>query len=56
MASKVLRNPLPKMALYGYDISTTSKVMYYVQAFDNVLKDTGNDIDPPSSIFLPSKP
>jgi hypothetical protein len=32
-ASKVFRRPLPKIALYGYGISTTSNVMYSVRGF-----------------------
>jgi hypothetical protein len=32
-ASKVFRRPLPKIALYGYGMSTTSKVMYSVRGF-----------------------
>jgi hypothetical protein len=30
-ASNVFRRPLPKMALYGYVMLTTSKVMYSVR-------------------------
>jgi hypothetical protein len=30
-ALKVFRRPLPKMALYGYGMSTTSNVMYSVR-------------------------
>jgi hypothetical protein len=31
VASKVFKRPLPKMALYGYGMSTTSNVMYSVR-------------------------
>jgi hypothetical protein len=54
--SKVFRRPLPKRVLYGYVISTTLKVMYYVQGFLGVLKDTGSVIAPTGSILIPPKP
>jgi hypothetical protein len=37
-------------------MSTMSKVMYSVQALDKLPKDTGNDMVPIGSIFLPPKP
>jgi hypothetical protein len=40
VALKVFRRPLPKIALYGYGILTTSKVMYSVRGFLGVPKDT----------------
>jgi hypothetical protein len=55
-ASKMFRRPLPKMALYGYVMSITSKVMYSVRGFLGVPKDTGSVIAPTSSILFPPKP
>jgi hypothetical protein len=43
-ASKVFNKPHPNIALYGYSISTTSKVMYSVQGFFKVPNETGNVI------------
>jgi hypothetical protein len=37
-------------------MSTTLKVMYSVQVLKRLLEDTGSDIEPISSIFLPLKP
>jgi hypothetical protein len=37
-------------------MSTTSKVMYSVQALDMVPKDTSSDMEPTGSIFFPPKP
>jgi hypothetical protein len=55
-ASKVFRRPLPKIVLYGYGMSTTSKVMYSVREFLGVLKDTGSVIVATGSILFPPKP
>jgi hypothetical protein len=55
-ASSVFRSPLPNMALYGYAMSTTSKVMYSVHGFLGVLKDTGSVMVPMGSILFPPKP
>jgi hypothetical protein len=55
-ASNVFRSPLPKMALYGYAMSTTSKVMYSVRAFLGVPKDTGSVMVLKGSILFPLKP
>jgi hypothetical protein len=55
MALKVFRRPLPKIALYGYVISTTSKVMNFVQGFWECSKDTESVIAPTVSILLLSK-
>jgi hypothetical protein len=56
MASKVLSKPQQKIALYGYCMSTTSKVTYLVLAFCRLPKDTGSDMEPMGSILLPPKP
>jgi hypothetical protein len=56
LALKVFRRPLPKIALYGYIMSTTSKVLYFVRGFLGVPKDTESVIAPTSSILLPPKP
>jgi hypothetical protein len=37
-------------------MSTTSKVMYSVQAFDKVSKDTDRDMEATGSIFFQLKP
>jgi hypothetical protein len=44
--SKVFNRPHPKMALYGYSMSTTSKVMHSVRGGGGVgvPKETGNVI------------
>jgi hypothetical protein len=55
-ASKVFRRPLLKIALYGYVMLTTSKVMYSVRVFLGLLKDTGSVITPTGSILFPPKP
>jgi hypothetical protein len=55
VASNVFRSPLPKMALYGYAMSTTSEVMYSVCGFLGVPKDTGSVMVPTGSILFPSK-
>jgi hypothetical protein len=55
-ASKVFRMPLPKIALYEYGMSITSKVMYSVRGFLGVPKDTGSVIVPTSSILFLPKP
>jgi hypothetical protein len=44
------------MALYGYCMLTTLKVMNYVLAFWRLPKDTSKDIEPTDSILFPSKP
>jgi hypothetical protein len=51
----VTNNPFLKMALYGYNMSTTSKVMYSVRAFCGVPNETGKVITPTDSILLPPK-
>jgi hypothetical protein len=53
---KVFKRPLPKMALYGYGMLTTSNVMHLVQGFWGVLKDTGSVMAPTGSILFPLKP
>jgi hypothetical protein len=52
-ASNVFKRPLSKIALYGYDMSTTSNVMYSVRGFLGVPKDTWNVIALTSSIPFP---
>jgi hypothetical protein len=52
MASKMFRRPHTKMALYGYVMSTTSKVMYSMRGFLGVPKDTGSVIVPTGSILF----
>jgi hypothetical protein len=37
-------------------MSTRSKVMYSVWAFDNMPKDTGSDMELSGSVFFPMKP
>jgi hypothetical protein len=37
----VFNNPLPNVSLYGYCMSTKSKVMYSVLGFCGFLKETG---------------
>jgi hypothetical protein len=54
-ASKVYKRPLPKMALYGYGMSTTSNVMYLVWGFLGVPKDTESVMAPIGSIVFPLK-
>jgi hypothetical protein len=54
--SKVFNSPRLKMALYGYNMSTTTKVMYYVQGFLEVPNETGNVMIPMGLILLPPKP
>jgi hypothetical protein len=54
-ASKVFNRPHPNIALYGYSMSTTSKVMYSVQRFFGVSNETGNVITPTGSILLSPK-
>jgi hypothetical protein len=55
-ASNVFRRPLLKIALYGYVISTMSKVMYSVQGFFVVSKDTRSVMALTDSILFPPKP
>jgi hypothetical protein len=55
-ALNVFRSPLLKMALYGYAMSTTLKVMYSVRGFLGVLKDTRSVMVPTGSILFPLKP
>jgi hypothetical protein len=55
-ASNVFRSPLLKMVLYGYAMSTTSKVMYSMRAFLEVPKDTGSVMVPTSLILFLPKP
>jgi hypothetical protein len=56
VASKVINRPRPNMVLYGYSMSTTSKVLYSVHGFFGVSNETGNVIAPMGSILLPPKP
>jgi hypothetical protein len=51
-ASKVFSRPRPKIALYGCNISTTSKVMYYVRGFCGVSNEIGKVITSTGSILL----
>jgi hypothetical protein len=55
VASKVFSNALQKIALYGYCMSTMSKVMYNVLRLFGFLKDTCSVITPTGSILFPSK-
>jgi hypothetical protein len=55
-ASKVFNKARLNIALYGYNMSTTSTVMYSVQGFLGVPNDTGNVITQTGSILLPPKP
>jgi hypothetical protein len=52
----VFSKPRSKMVLYGYSMSTTSKVMHYVRDFFGVPNDTDNVITPIGLILLPPKP
>jgi hypothetical protein len=56
VALKVFRRPLPKMVLYGYVMSMTSKVIYSVHGFLGVPKDNRSVIVPTCSILFPPKP
>jgi hypothetical protein len=56
LASKVFKRPLLKMTLYGYGMSTTSKVIYSVRRFLGVPKDTGSVMVLTASILFPPKP
>jgi hypothetical protein len=51
----VFRRPLLKIALYGYVMSTTSKVMYLVRGFLVVPKDTRSVMALINSILFPPK-
>jgi hypothetical protein len=51
-----IQMPLPKMALYGYGMSTTSKVMYSMRGFLGVPKDIGSVMAPTGSILFPRMP
>jgi hypothetical protein len=53
---KVFNSPHSKMALYGYNMSTTSKVMYSMQGFFGVPNETGNVTTLMGLILLPLKP
>jgi ribosomal protein L10 len=53
---KVFRRTIPKIALYGYGMSTTSKVMYSVRGFLGVPNDTGSVIVPTGLILFLPKP
>jgi hypothetical protein len=53
---RVIRRSLSKMVLYGYAMSTTSKVIYSVRGFFGVPKDTGSVIVPTGSVLFPPKP
>jgi hypothetical protein len=55
-ALKVFSKPHPKMALYGYSISITLKVIYYVCGFCGVPNEMGKVMTPTGSILFPSKP
>jgi hypothetical protein len=52
---KVFNKPHPKMALYGYSISTTSKVIYFVRGFCGVPNETGRVMTLTDSILFPLK-
>jgi hypothetical protein len=52
----VVNSSRPKMALYRYNMSTTSKVMYYVQGFCGVPNEIGNVMTVTGSILLPLNP
>jgi hypothetical protein len=52
-ALKVFNKPHPKMALYGYIISTTSKVIYLVRGFCGVPNEAGRVMTPTDSILFP---
>jgi hypothetical protein len=52
----MFRRPLPKMILYGYVMSTTSKVVYLVRGFLGLQKDTGSVIALTGSIILLPEP
>jgi hypothetical protein len=54
-ASEVFSRPNPNMALYMYNMSTTSKVMYSVRGFFGVPKETGSVTTPTGLIFFPLK-
>jgi hypothetical protein len=56
VAPKVFRRPLPKIVLYRYGMSTTSKVMYSMRGFLGVPKDTGSVIVQTGLILFPPKP
>jgi hypothetical protein len=51
-ALKVFNSPRLKMALYGYIMSITSKVMYYVRGFCGVPNEMGNVMTPTGLILL----
>jgi hypothetical protein len=48
--------PRPIMALYGYTISTISKVTCSLRALGATPKERGNSILPTGKVPLPSKP
>jgi hypothetical protein len=50
---KVFNRPRPNIGLYGYSMSTTSKVIYSVRGFLGVPNEKGNVITPTGSILLP---
>jgi hypothetical protein len=56
MASKVFNSPHLKMALYEYNRSTTSKVMYSARGIFGVPNEMGNIMTLTCSILLPPKP
>jgi hypothetical protein len=56
VALKLFRRPLPKMVLYRYGMSTTSKVMYSVRGVLEVPNDTGSVIVPTGLVLFPLKP
>jgi hypothetical protein len=55
-ASNLLMEPRPIMVLYGYTISTISKVTCSLRALGATLKDRGNSILPTGNVPLPPKP
>jgi hypothetical protein len=52
-ALKVFNSPRPKMVLYGYSMSTTSKVMYFVWGLFGMPNETSNVMTPMGSILFP---
>jgi hypothetical protein len=55
-ASNIFRKTLLKMAFYGYVMSTTSKVIYSMQGFLGLPKDTRSVMAPMGSILFLLKP
>jgi hypothetical protein len=55
-ALKVFNRPRPKIALYGYNLLTTSKVIYSMREFYEVPNRIGKVITPTGLILFPLKP